>query len=690
MIFGNTYKDIFLSRYMIVIVESPSKCKKIESYLGSGYTCIATYGHICEIDVKKGIDPTMKPHYAYTTQARSLKSKVKGYKDFILATDDDREGEGIAYHVCRLLKLPLTTPRIRFHEITKEAIQRAMGNLGQLNMNWVHAQQARQLMDFHVGFTVSPLLWKQIGPKLSAGRCQTPCLRMVYDHSVTPDVISYETTGYFTNKKIPFVHAKLHTPEEIESFLEMRKSTYELILHPPIQKVYAAPLPLTTVHLQQISGMSPTLTMKVAQSLYEQGYITYMRTDSKTYSQEFSKKLLDYIQEIHGESVGTLPPHTGAHEAIHPTSLGRVLLDGDEKKLYDRIFQHTIESGMTACKVDVLHASIDDFHYRHEEIREAGWKGCKKTESYFTYLSHVKKEVCLHKLVSRLHLTRSTLLTEIGLIHKMESYGIGRPSTYASLVEKIQEKGYVQLVSRDTAKVTLPEYTVETECTKTMVEKEFGSSKKGFVIQPLGKQVIEFLQPLQQFSYEYTSTMESYLDAIAKGDMDWSTVCKECYQLCKESTLSIAMVPLDAEHTYLVERHVVEHQDGTTWKVKPEINADTIQEYALEDTKLPRGRYLGEYEQKPLYLTRGSYGLYAIWGDNTRSLKHILPKYESTLTYEYVIQQIHLRVLSGGASVRKGKYGPYLDIPGKPFISLRNCKDYLTCSEEELLSYGRV
>ena len=178
--------------------------------------------------------------------------------------------------------------------------------------------------------------------------------------------------------------------------------------------------------------------------------------------------------------------------------------------------------------------------------------------------------------------------------------------------------------------------------------------------------------------------MESYLDAIANGDMDWSTVCRDFYQLCKGSTLSIATVPLDADHTYLVERHVVEH-NGTTWKVKPEITADTIQDYTLEDTKLPRGRYLGEYEQKPLYLTHGKYGLYAIWGDTTKSLKHILPKYESTLTYEYVVQQLHLRVLSGG-TIRKGKYGPYLDIPGKPFISLRNCNDYLTCPEEEFMA----
>ena len=693
-----------------VIVESPSKCKTIESYLGKGYKCIATCGHVCELNTSKGIDPSMKPHYKYKPNARELKDKVKLFKEIILATDDDREGEGIAYHVCRLLGLPLTTPRIRFNEITKNALQYSIQHPDVLDMNWVQSQQARQLMDFHTGFMVSPFLWKHIAPRLSAGRCQTPCLRMVYDHKITDDKISYETTGYFTSMNIPFVYEKLHDITEIESFLdEVPKQKYTILVDPIIQKSYSPPLPLNTVQLQQISGMNPTVTMEIAQSLYEKGHITYMRTDSKTYSDTFMSQLRQHIDKEYGDKyIGPLLSvgdghHAGTHEAIRPTSLVNPRLEGEEKKLYDKIYQHTLESGMSPCIVDVLHASINGFHFRCEDIKFQGWKIFQKhtPDSRFTFLRTVKQgHIDYQKVISRIHVSRCSLLTESSLIQKLESYCIGRPSTYASILKKIQDKGYVKMDIRPSVSLSLPEYTLEKglDRTKRIVEREFGSNKKSLFIEPLGKQVIEFLEHMSIFSYDFTSKMEFNLDHISKGEMKWIDVCKEGYDmLCKETgTIQVPQIQIDDQHVYYEGRHVIESKDGTIHKVRDDVTLEEIKTSKVEDLIAPRGRLLGIYESKELYITKGKYGLYVIWGENTRSLKHISISYEHTLTYDYVVERLQtvLREMENGISVRKGKLGPYLFVPGKKkpkFISLKEFKgDYLTCEESELLTYGKL
>ena len=306
-------------------MESPAKCRKIEGYLGPGFTCIASYGHIRGLDNSLGIKcidvegdfaPTFKVLPEKQKQVQSLRREIAKAKDIVLATDDDREGEGIAWHICQVFGLPLdTTKRIVFHEVTKPAIQAAINHPGRINLNVVHAQIARQVLDYLVGFTLSPMLWTHIArnskAKLSAGRCQTPALCLVYDNQreihASPGKKVYNTTGFFMKQNIPYgLNHHYITEEEVDTFLEESVNfDHVFTRNEPRSLVKKPPAPLTTSGLQQAassqSRISPKDTMRSAQKLYEAGYITYMRTDSQTYSAEFVKIIQAKIINDYGE-----------------------------------------------------------------------------------------------------------------------------------------------------------------------------------------------------------------------------------------------------------------------------------------------------------------------------------------------------------------------------------------------------
>ena len=299
----------------LVIVESPAKCKKIETYLGPGYKCIASFGHIYEISkVNNDFTPQFKLISSKTKYITALRNAMKKYKTVILATDDDREGEAIAWHICRLGNLcPSDTKRIIFHEITKKAIQNAVKNPTTINMEMVNAQLGRQVLDRIVGFTMSPLLWKKFyhakgKESLSAGRCQTPALRLIYENykeiEDNPGQQVYDTIGDFTDKSLQFkLNKDFLDKERIEEFLE-ESVNHEHIIQPN-EKVRTStrksPQPFTTSSLQQKASnelnFSPKQTMQLAQKLYEGGYITYMRTDNKKYSKAFINTALPYIKK---------------------------------------------------------------------------------------------------------------------------------------------------------------------------------------------------------------------------------------------------------------------------------------------------------------------------------------------------------------------------------------------------------
>ena len=308
----------------LVIVESPAKCKKIESFLGNDYKCLASFGHIREltnglkcIDIKNNFEPTFTIMESKTRNIKTLKKFIKKADEVIIATDDDREGEAIGWHICKTFNLPTqTTKRIIFREITKSAVKKAIANPGILNMQKIYAQLARQILDRLVGFIVSPQLWKSISrntkQKLSAGRCQSPALKIIYDNQTlidnTPGVKVYNTNGNFTKYNLDFaLNKEILKEEDLLDFLEDSVEFEHKIkkINEFTNKKKIPPSPLTTSKLQQKSSnilhMSPKQTMMTAQKLYEGGYITYMRTDSKTYSKEFIEKSKQFI--IHRKDV---------------------------------------------------------------------------------------------------------------------------------------------------------------------------------------------------------------------------------------------------------------------------------------------------------------------------------------------------------------------------------------------------
>ena len=338
---------------ILIIVESPAKCNKIEGYLGPGYKCVASFGHICKLtDVlkKQNYHPEFKLMGAKNKYIKTLCQNIKKSKEVILATDDDREGEAIAWHICRIGNLPIaTTKRIIFHEITKSAIQAAIKNPTIIDMKKVHAQLGRQILDRIVGYSISPTLWtKNKNNTLSAGRCQTPALRLVYENQLdidsNPGNVVFETTGIFTDKNLVFcLNKEFDHDEKTETFMEETVNFEHKIL--PISKIKKtqkkAPLPFSTSSLQQRAsnelGFSPKKTMLVAQKLYEAGHITYMRTDNKRYSKPFILNTTEYIKKnwkvdnsyikkqmgaiMLGEGKSGDKGAQEAHEAIRPTNL---------------------------------------------------------------------------------------------------------------------------------------------------------------------------------------------------------------------------------------------------------------------------------------------------------------------------------------------------------------------------------
>ena len=408
----------------LLIVESPAKCSTIIKYLGPGYRCIATMGHVRHIDGLDSIDVKNNYKINFTvmeskkTQIKKIQSEIKLSAKVVVATDDDREGESIAWHICELFHLPIDkTERIVFHEITKDALEYAVKHPRRVNMNTVHSAHARQILDLLIGYKISPLLWKHIscdGSTLSAGRCQTPALRIVYENELERlerleklnentdneesdtkkrggDIKnnlnsyshSYSVTGFFTKFNLPFsLSASFETQKinAVEEFLkaaihENTRFIFKRVSQRPATHVTKAPEPFTTSRLQQVASnefaFSPSETMEICQTLYERGHITYIRTTGKSYSAEFIQhNAIPFIREKWGqeyaksEIVGCIDSDTvAAHEAIRPTDIMRFALAGDyharEQKMYKLIWRNTVESCMSDYTFSSLEAAVE-------------------------------------------------------------------------------------------------------------------------------------------------------------------------------------------------------------------------------------------------------------------------------------------------------------------------------------------
>ena len=687
----------------LVIVESPAKCKKIEEYLGPGYKCLASYGHLQELSSLKNIDieNNFKPTYTVIDNAikkkqiELLRKEIKNAKEVILASDGDREGEKIGYSIIELFKLPLTTKRITFNEITESALQLAVQHPKTINMDIVHAQQARQILDILVGFKVSPMLWKFItknkANSLSAGRCQTPALRLIYDNDEdiknSEERKVYNTTGYFTNSNIAFdlsPQGKHESEDEITDFLDGCADFSHIYNCTQPVKVYKKPPePFTTSRIQQVASnelhYAPKETMRICQLLYEGGFITYMRTDSKTYSAEFLDNVKEYIVRTYAEgekyvsenidSMATgatkepekkkktkkadKPPPQEAHEAIRPTNISLCELpenmDSKERRMYKLIWENTLESCMTSASFHSVTANISSFQdmkfvYTSELIDFPGWKIVAKKYSTenkeYQYLQQIKQNSVIpyKKICSRVSIKGSKQhYTEARLVQLLEEKGIGRPSTFSSLVDKIQERGYVKKEDVKGKELICKDYELENdEICEIETKREFGNEKGKLVLQPLGRVVMEFLEKHfdELFNYNYTSLMEDALDKIAKGEHIWHELCNKCNKeidtlvdgLKDETKIEIK---IDDNNTYMIGKYgpvikCVEEVDGKEEikfkPIKKDVDTKLLEkgtftaEELIDTNKTAKSQYiLGQHNGKDVILRKGKFGLYISW-----------------------------------------------------------------------------
>jgi len=785
----------------LVIVESPAKCKKIEEYLGPGYKCVASYGHLRTIPSLKNIDLNNNFNPTYTIidnaikkkQFEFIKKEIENAHEVILSSDIDREGEAISFSIIELFKLPLNTKRITFNEITESAIQHAIKNPRTIDMDLVHAQQARQILDILVGFKVTPMLWKFISaPKgkensLSAGRCQTPALRLVYDNEQdikgAEERKVYNTTGYFTNSNLAFDLTppnKYEREDEMTDFLDGSADfSHIYTCSQPVKVFKKQPEPFTTSTLQQTASnelhYAPKETMRICQTLYEGGFITYMRTDSKKYSHEFIQTTKEYIIRNYqakyiNENIDSLVTGSDskvdenkkkvskkekqvkdnlrqeAHEAIRPTNISLFELpetiDSKERRLYKIIWENTLESCMSPASFYSITASIlafqnTKFIYTSELIDFPGWKIVSKkytneikTENKeYQYLQTIKQNTVIpyKKICAKVTIKGTKQhYTEARLVQLLEEKGIGRPSTFSSLVDKIQERGYVKKEDIKGKEIVCKDFELENgDIFEILSKREFGNEKNKLVIQPLGAIVMEFLVKhfSDLFNYDYTKEMEDELDKISKGDTIWYNLCDTCNKQIDELVDGLKdetkiEVKIDDNNTYLVGKYgpvikCVEEVDGKeeiTFKpIKKDIDIHKIEngDYNIEEivdtTKKTKSQYiLGQHNGKDVILKKGKFGLYIMWGENTKNLKEFGNRPIENITFDEVKKYLEegsnlIREVSASISIRKGPKGDYIFYKNakmkKPqFFDLKNFyadmkEDYKICNITILKSW---
>jgi DNA topoisomerase-1 len=741
----------------LVIVESPAKCKKIEEYLGPGYKCVASFGHLRELPSLKNVDIENNFNPTYTISDNSLKKKqielirkeIKKADEVIIASDSDREGEGIGYTIIELFNLPFTTKRIIFNEITEKALQAAIQNPTTIDMDMVHAQQARQILDLLVGFKVTPVLWKCLtnpgkDNALSAGRCQTPALRLIYDNEQDIKEANerkvYNTTGYFTNSNLPFDLSKEYESEDtMTDFLDESSRFNHVYTCSEPKKVFKAPPePFTTSRIQQVASnelhYSPKETMNLCQKLYEAGYITYMRTDSKTYSGEFLSQVSQYIvsnyaagekyvgdicktntdkkDDFKKESKDKTSVTQDAHEAIRPTNIClRELdtkMDSKEKRMYKLIWENTLESCMSAASFFQINAIItafdnSKFTYKSEQVDFPGWKivsskhveEIKQNNTTYTYLQMIKQNAVIpyKKMVSKVTIKGVKMhYTEARLVQLLEEKGIGRPSTFSSLVDKIQERGYVKKEDVKGKEIVCSDYELENgEIFEIETKREFGNEKNKLVIQPLGVIVMEFLEKhfSNVFDYDYTSQMEETLDKIAKGNYIWHDLCRECNEQIDQLINTLGpqakmVIKIDHHNTYMVGKYgpvikctqVLENgKEEIKFKPvrkdidlacleKPDCKVEDIIDNEVTPSK-KTSYTLGKHDGHDVILKKGKFGLYISWGTNSKTLKELGNRPIENITFDEVKKFLDegspfVREIDANLSIRKGPKGDYL------------------------------
>ena len=661
---------------ILVVVESQAKTKIIEQYLGPEYRCVSTFGHLRELKNISDInfDDIENTHYSIINTSLNLnkivilQDAVKNSNEVIIATDDDREGESIGWHFCKLFNLNInTTKRIIFHEITEPAINAAINSPTKLNINIIRAQQTRQIIDLLFGFKITPMLWNSISSnnKLSAGRCQSPTLKIIYENN--NDVLAnlskkvFHTVGYFTKLNIPFKLNKLYeTSSQINAFLyNTIDFQHTMTIQSPVFEIRASPSPFSTSLLQQKAcselNLTPENVMTICQKLYENGHITYIRTTGTKYSSTFVDIMKKYIIQNHAETyvnenINDLiltSSDNVAHEAIRPTNILVNKLSDDytpkEKKIYKLIWTNTLESCMANEISLVLESSIsapNDLQYKNTSCIShfLGWKiinhkNDAMNENYHFLLSCANNSnLQYNKITSTISLSEKvSYLSESKLIKLLEEKGIGRPSTYSALIEKIKDNGYVCKKHIEGEKITCQDYILENkDIIVNNTIKIIGKEKNKLVIQPLGVSVIEFLLKNcdEMIDYDYSKNMEELLDNISNGEDDYNKTC-------------------------------VNYNNNITQIIDKKINT-SIKQPAKEVNNLGNTS-----NGDKIVIKKGKYGLYANVGNISHSLKHLGNRPVENITIEDITKILEekntttniIRVLNESISIRKGAKG---------------------------------
>ena len=770
----------------LVVVESPAKCSKIAGFLGPDYKVLASMGHIRALDEGLdaiGLDRDFEPKFTFMKEKAkaiaALKEAAVGCAEVILAADDDREGEAIAYSVALLLKLPLaTTKRAIFHEITKTAVCNAVAKPRTLDMDRVYAQQARAMLDMMIGFTISPLLWKHVARGLSAGRCQTPALRFVIDREDEVAGHAAETSwivrgSWITGSNLfeASLNEEIGDEESATNYLENMLSmpTATIVSTQTRPWTEGAPPPLITSTLQQSASSlfhsNPKNTMRVAQRLYEAGHITYMRTDKAVLCAEAVTEAQSLVKSKYGlEYVGSLatsvaavdeptkkkatkakaaakeeePKAQEAHEAIRPTHFDMEVLVGDEwtpldRNIYKLIRARALQAVMAPARGESISVKLLP---EGEEDTDLSWTGtgrrtlfqgwrivgakpvnddaedsdAQESSEAFTILSSLKvgTKVQWTNMETQPHITKaSPRYTEATLVKALEQRGIGRPSTFASLLDAIMEKAYVEKKNIEGTKVTLNKYSIrprETELQKTTFTRALGAEKDRLVPTELGRQMLAFAVKhfADLFDYGYTAGLETRLDNISEGKEPWKSVLRETWASYKDRVTALSALSgtgtaankdtvkdlgggLKAQVT---KKGPLLIQEGSTQQEKATFHgwptgvtfADMTAEVARDFIKKKSASVptVGTYEGDPITMHKGQYGNYVKWKDINVSVKA-----EDTL--EAIIEKIKMKVGGSGTPITAAKqtvgpftfstgpYGPYMyktDLKTKKFVSV--------------------
>ncbi len=740
----------------LVIVESFAKSKKIQQFLGDKYVVVPSFGHITNLDNEKhgrlGVDiqNNFQPIYTVIQEKRNLetvsklKKMAKESSKILICSDPDNEGENIAYHIANLLQLPVSEKnRCSFNEITLSAIQDAIKNPRTINMNVVYSAQGRQVLDKVCGYDLSPVLWKHVAPKLSAGRVQSVALRMIVEKEKQVESfensVAFKTSGIFQKNIHASLNASFENAEQAKAFLTTLLTQSHRFVVASIDKMKLSkkpPAPFITSTIQQEAGsrfkISAKKVMAVLQKLYQNGYITYMRTDSVVLSNDAIQNIKEYILDNYGADYHQARQYKNkgtncqqGHEAIRPCYMDKSTIpEGDEidkldRKMYELIWKRTIASQMAECiseihTMKIIIEKYDPYAFiakceqilfdGYRKVYDENYDGKKEKsdeddqvmseKSIFESLKvgsvvKMKSICCVERAAQPI-----PRYNEAFLVKQMERAGIGRPSTYASTIETLLERKYVEIRDIEGKKRKGLQLTIRekgTEIEEESIEIKIGEEKKKMVPTSIGRATCEFLEKHfpHIMDYQFTSHMEEKLDKVANGDHVWHQVVREYYdsfhptvekllhreEAQKSRNERKRLLGKDGNgrnvYAYVAKYGSVFQvgEDGDKDKKFTKIESPhSVESVSIEDylllCKYPK--LLGQYQEKDAFLKRGPYGFYISYDGKNYNAPHgedtgieevaqiVQSKNESSTPTSTLIKEL------GKYMVKNGKYGAYV------------------------------